>query len=166
MSTLEGPAGRATSCATPDTPDAAETLCHWLIDAPGQSPSWDQYVMFCVRLRDNIPGFPPPIRHFEGATHEVDVWAINPAHHLTAELIEGLWRSGGSIGHALLTPINVCVQFQATDDEMLQLVALAARAVVDGVLPAEPPLSGNPRGVWLQPLVKTLAHIRGEDHAP
>lgn len=168
MSTVhEGPAGRVQSCAIPDTPEAAETLCHWLIDAPGQSPAWSQYVMFCVRLRDDQPGFAPVKRHYEGTTHELDVWAINPDHHLTVDLIEQSFASGEPlVSRALLKPVNVCVQFIATDDEMLQLVDYAARAVADGILAAEPPFSGNPRGVWLTPLTKTLAHIRGEEHAP
>lgn len=164
-----GRMGRAEPIPVPDRPDAAETVTWWLITAPRWSPllvNFHQWVLGVVRLRDGIPGFPPPKRRFDGATHELFVATVNPEHPTTA----GQMVDPGYHMHPL-EPMNVVEQFEATDDEMRQVADLAARAVVDGHLCPEAwaTLSGSSaelsRG-WLTSITKTLAHVRGEVHAP
>lgn len=157
----EGPFGRAEEGEIPDVPEFAETVCHWLINAPVYHPAWSQYLLVVVRLRDGVPGFGPPKRQFEGTTHELHVVALNPDHRLTvAELADPNTRAH------YLTPINIAEQFIATDAEMQQLADLAAQAVVNGHLnPETADAPATIRRAWLTSLTKTLAHIRGEAHA-
>jgi hypothetical protein len=116
-----------------------------------------------VRLRDGVPGFPPPRRQFPGATHELIVVALDPRH--------GPYTAGnlarfhdGSLPY--LTPGNIAHQMEGTDDDARTLAAYAAWGVTVGAL--LPETSDAPsliRGEWKSSLVKTLAHIRGEAHA-
>lgn len=157
----KGTWGRATLLELPDRPDAAETVCGWLITAPVYHPLWAQYSLCVVRLRDGISGFPEPHRKFIGATHELIVFALNPD--------DGPYKPAGFYDRpaSWLTPINIIQQWEATDDEMAQLAWFAAWAVVAGHL--NPETADAPaliREGWLNSMVKTLAHIRGEEHAP
>lgn len=159
----QGPYGTALRLAIPDVPRAAQTVDHWLITAPAYHPAWSQYTLAVVRL-DDLPGWPPPVRQFDGATHEVIVVALDPEH--------GPYDVDKMAGYAVtadlpfLTPVNIAHQFTADDAEMRELASLAAWAVVHGAL--NPETADAPeriRGQWLTSLVKTLAHIRGEVHA-
>lgn len=157
---FDGPYGRAEQVPLPDIAEAAETVCTWLLTAPHASPAWSQYMLGVVRLRDNIPGFPPPNLHFPGATHELDVVALDPRRGTqTAATMQGHQRDGTL---PYLTPVNVIHQLEGSDSEALRLAAYAARAVVHGHLTPEP----DGPSQWKASLVKTLAHIRGEVHAP
>jgi hypothetical protein len=157
----EGNFGRATRLDLPDRPDAAETVCGWLTTAPAYHPLWTQYSLCAVRLRDNIPGFPAPVRKFVGATHEINLVALNPEHGPYKP--ETIWQ--GPL-HFLL-PVNIAEQFEATDDEAEQLTWFAAWGVVIGLLnPETADAPDRIRMQWLGVLTKTLAHIRGEEHAP
>lgn len=155
-----GPYGRAVRLDVSDTPEAAQTVDHWLLTAPAFHPMWSQYLLGCVRL-DDLPGWPEPYRKFDGATHEVHVIVLDPDHGpYTPAMLHARQ------GHYLL-PINIAEQFEATDDEMRQLVWFAARAVVCGALnPETGDAPDQIRYCWLGSLVRTLAHIRGEVHAP
>jgi len=110
-----GPAGRADLLDIPDRPDCAQTTAHWLIDAPIYSPAWSQYLLFVVRLDDDVPGFPPPKRHFDGATHEFAIWTIDPGSPVTAEQINAEHARGRPC-LTFLSPVNALAQFEATDD--------------------------------------------------
>lgn len=161
-----GPYGHAEPIPMPDIPVAAETCCAWLITAPHAHPAWTQYQLAVVRLRDNMPGFPPPKRHFIGATHELLILAINPDHGpwTVAAALEALHADRGI---PFLTPVNLVLQFEATDDEMRQCADLSCRAIVNGHLSPEAPLGRESfTAAWLESWTKTLAHIRGEEHAP
>lgn len=157
----DGGYGNAVIVPVPDTPQASETVCTWLLTAPYASPAWSQYNLVVVRLRDDAPGFPPPARHFPGSTHELLVVALDPDHGpYTAENMSRF--HDGSL--PFLTPVNVVHQLEGTDDEASMLAAYAAWGVTAGVLSPEPAV---PRpSDWDIALVKTLAHIRGEQHAP
>lgn len=159
-----GPYGRATRIALPDIPKAAQTVAYWLLDAPHYHPFWSQYVLAVVRL-DDVPGFPPPVLHFDGATHELHVVAINPeGGTLDEHMLTSVMLSGGSVGY--LFPISVAHQFTATDDEMRSLAAWCAYGVTVGAL--NPETGDAPaaiREAWLGSCVKTLAHMRGEEHS-
>lgn len=157
-----GPAGEAHECPPPDIPQAAQTVCRWLLNAPPYHPLWSQYQLVVVRLDSGVPGFPEPHLKFEGASHELIVVALDPEHPVTPDdLAQRDYRL------RFLNPVNIAHQFTATDDEMRELAYLAARAVVDGVLnPETADAPDRIRHAWLTSLVKTLAHIRGEEHAP
>lgn len=148
----------------PADPRGAMTVIQWLIRAPGYHPVWTYYLAFVVRL-DEHPKFPPPRLHFEGATHEFLVTALHPDHEpYDVTKMQGYEVTGDL---PWLSPPSVCVQFEATDAEMLELCELAVRAVVDGRMNPEPPGLTEPHwDRWKTALVKTLAHIRREEHAP
>jgi hypothetical protein len=145
----------------PDARNASESVCCYLITAPIYHPLWTQYRLDVIKLRD-IQGMPPPILKFEGATHELMVLALNPEHgHWTPEKLDG-----GRVATPYLTPVNIAEQYTATDDEMRHTADLCAQAVVHGVL--NPEVADSPELVrmsWLSATVKSLAHIRGEEHA-
>jgi hypothetical protein len=166
---FKGPYGTAEAVPLPDVPEAAESLCTWLLTAPHAHPAWSQYLMPVVRLRD-LPGFPPPQRQFPGATHELIVIALNPEHGpFTAENLLQRYMDPGSSQYGrlpYLTPGNVTHQIEGSDEEVRQLAGYAAWGVTAGAL--NPETSDAPsliRGEWKGSLVKTLAHIRGEAHA-
>ena len=165
MAEEEGPYGRAVGLEMPDIPEAAETVCSWLITAPVWHPMWSQYLLAVVRLRDGVPGFVPPVRQFPGATHELLVVTLNPEHGpYTAEGMDRYHRSGNL---PTLSPVNVAEQIEGTDAEATELAKLAVWAIVHGHL--EPESSNGAqriRAAWKSSLIKTLAHIRGEEHAP
>jgi hypothetical protein len=154
--------GEAAAVPIPDRPDAAETVCTWLLTAPIYHPLWSQYALMVARLRDNVPGFPQPVRKFIGATHELLVVALNP--DAGPQTVESLFATDSL---RYLTPVNICEQFEATDDELRQLAWFAAWAVVNGGLcPETADAPTRIREGWLTALTKTLAHVRGEVHAP
>lgn len=156
---VQGQYGDAAPLDIPVAPHAAETVCMWLITAPVYNLAWSQYVLFVVRLTDDLPGFPPPHHQFDGTTHELMVFALNPDHRQTAESANECLAGGSML--PFLTPQNVVEQFIATDDEMRQVVSLCAQSIVHGAL--NPDSDG--RSAWLPVITKTLAHLRGELHA-
>jgi hypothetical protein len=162
---LEGPYGLAEQVPPGDGPEWAETVCTWLLTAPQAHPLWSQYMLCVVRLRDGIPGFPPPERHFDGATHELLVVALNPERGtLKVADMERFQRTGRL---PYLTPANIAHQTEGTDEEASRLAELACTAVVNGWLwPETADAPERIREDWKASLVKTLAHIRGEVHAP
>jgi hypothetical protein len=137
-------------------PEHEGTIASWLLHCPGQSPAWSEYLLSVIHLRD-IPGTPPAHQQWPGATHEVLLTALHPDAH----------PSPGDPGSWVpLTPVNVCQQIEVpSDDDARDLLRLAAQAVVDGRLPAEPPLAGQVEP-WRTVLLKSAAHARGEEHAP
>lgn len=156
--------GSAIKLRVEGMPNNEETVCHWLITAPGYHPLWSQYLLAVVRLRD-LEGWPPPKRQFPGATHELLVVTLNPEHGPYDETLPSKFAPGGNLPY--LTPINVAEQIEGTDDEADKLAELGVWGIVNGAL--EPESSNGPeriRAAWKTSMVKTLAHIRGEVHAP
>ena len=159
---ITGPCGRAEELAVPSN-RAPATLLWWLITAPLYHPLWSQYVLSVVTLGDQ-PGLEPATLHFPGATHELLVMALNPGEPPRPHTAEAL-QQGKGLNYLL--PVNVAHQFTATDNEMRHLAELACTGVVNGVLnPETGDAPGRIRMEWLTACVKTLAHIRGEEHAP
>lgn len=160
---ITGPNGRADPIPfNPLHPTALETVAIWLIESPGWTPAWNKYNLWAVRLRDNIPGFDPPKRHFDGATHEIMLVALHPDHPATVETM-----SAPDYQISWLTPPNLVYQVEATDSEAAELVAKMAEAIVVHGYAPEPPLGYRSfHDNWAMAIVKTLAHIRGEEHAP
>ena len=159
----EGTFGTAERLDYPtDRPANRASVATWLLTAPQAHPLWTQYALMVVSLAP-FDGVPPAKLRFEGATHELLVVALQPDQRWTAERVESLsWPS-----LPYLLPVNVCEQFTATDDEMRALAAMAAQGVVHGLLwPETADAPDRVREAWLESLVKTLAHVRGEEHAP
>ena len=154
---FSGPFGTATEVILKsDVLDHGAHIGTWLLHCPGQSPAWEHYMLSAVHLRP-IPGESKPATiKVPGATHEFLVLALNPERTPTPD--NPPWPH--------LTPANVVEQVELPDDAAAaELLALCAQAVVDGVLPAEPPLAGQVEP-WRTVLIKSAAHARGEVHAP
>lgn len=162
---VEGPYATAELIELPVQANAVETVCQWLVTAPAYHPAWSQYILYVVRLTDDLPGFPPAIHHFEGTTHELSVLALDP----TAGQFDvaGVQKhfDDGKLPH--LMPVSVCIQMIANDEEMRQLAYLGVSAIANGIISPEAPMSlETHNGQWLTAMTKTLAHLRGEEHAP
>jgi hypothetical protein len=156
---LGGPTGTAQEVlmdGEPGQPAWVATQAIWFLDCPGQSVAWDRYILIVDHLRP-IPETPPANLRFPSATHEVTLAALDPG------------RSPVPTDHetwVMLHPLNVSEQVEVPNDDEARLLArLAAQAVVDGTLWAEPPLSGQ-KEPWRTSLIKSAAHARGEEHAP
>lgn len=153
-----GPHGSAIRIAIPATPAAAQTADYWVVTSPGWTPWWSQWLIAAVRLQDDVPGFPPPKRHFDGATHEQMVVALDPQHGPYDAAKIAAYSENPPV--PIVLPVSQVNQFIATDDEIQDLCWFAAWAVINGAL--------NPEGSrvdWLTSMTKTLAHVRGEVHA-
>lgn len=161
VSTVTGFAGSATLLRLtptdgPPDPTLATTVGLWFLTCPGQSPAWSEYVLAAVHLRE-ADGMPPARISQPGATHEVLLLALDPARS-PSPLDTSTWRH--------LMPANVAVQIRVPDDDAARgVLRLAASAVADGLLWAEPPLSGQTEP-WRSTLQETAAHFRGEHGQP
>lgn len=175
--THQGSHGRAWKLDIPpdsDNPQYKATVCHYLVTAPSYHPLWFQYNLAVVRLA-KIKGLPEPVLQFPGATHELIVAALNPEtghgeaghypEHHTPACMNGEHVAKGNL--SFLFPINIAWQVIATDEEMEALADVAVVAVVAGQW--NPETSDSPdriREAWNAGLTRTLAHQRGEPHAP
>jgi hypothetical protein len=159
---VSGPYGTAVEVIIDehDTPDQTATVAAWFVNAPGQSPAWASYVLGVIHLRP-IEGVRPADVRLPGATHEVLLYACEPAHGGRAAPVAadpGTWRP--------MRPLNAVEQVELPDDDAaVELARLCALAIVHGDLPAEPALSGA-REPWHTSMIRTSAHLRGEPHAP
>lgn len=102
-------------------------LARWILHLPGQNPVWSYYALMLCHLRDG-DGLPPAQKHSPEFTHEVSVWAINPA------LSEPRLIAGDM---AVLQPLNYVRQFVSTDEYSRGLAARLTELLVQGVLIAE-----------------------------
>lgn len=160
-----GPFGHAEQVPDIDIPSTAETVVSWLIDSPYYHPLWTQYMLFVVRLRDDQPGFPQPYHKFEGTTHELITASLNPDYPVSVPRLVEMFIDHETVHW--LEPINIHEQFIATDDEMRKMAWIAAWAITQGDLtPETADAPDRIREDWLVSMTKTLAHIRGEEHAP
>lgn len=134
MKTYEGNAGRgfrAELLPADDRPNVDSITClgRWNLYLPGQNPFWTRYTLGVVHLRDS-KAISPAKKHFPEATHEIDVFAVDP------DFPEEKFAEGGT---APLEPINHVVQFVARDDREAVLVAeKMVRRLVEGLEFAEP----------------------------
>jgi hypothetical protein len=116
----------------------------------------------------------PSVHHdFSGSTHEFLIMSLNPEYGDKDIKLGGYdikqWSGPEAFiefslknGLPFLTPIDVHVQFEATDDEMRTMAKYACGAIVNGQMSPDQ----DYRHRWKGSLVKTLAHIRGEEHKP
>lgn len=136
--------------------DETATIGSWFLHCPGQSPAWDHYVISVVHLRE-IPGQTRAATiTLPHATHQMFIVALDPGALPTADDLTS-WR--------FLHPINLAEQFQVFGDiAAIHLLEASVDAVLAGMLWAEPPLSGQVEP-WASTIIRTSAHLRGEEHA-
>lgn len=147
---IDGALGRA--ARVPRSDDWPATLDAFVVTAPRWHPLWSQYLLALITLSD-MPGVGPAYREFEGATHQVIVMAMDPDH--------GPYTPGSFAENTVryLLPGNIGHQFKATDEQALDVVALCARAVCDGVLnPETADAPERTRAVWASAIQQTLDH--------
>jgi hypothetical protein len=109
-------------------PDKAKWFATWGMDCPGDNLAWSQYIMVAFDLTSITVR--PPIIHLPGATHEVQVWAVNPDFPLPEKFDEG-----SSYGRMLLHPMNMGYQFIAPSNEAAHSrLRDVAHAVATGIL--------------------------------
>jgi hypothetical protein len=101
---------------TPGSKGAAVAV--WLIEAPWAHPFWHSYRLTLVHLRSE-PGFPEPLIHVRGATHEMVLAALSPDFPR-----EPVVRGDGA--HPL-TPVNFAAQMVCAEDA--EATGLVAKAV-------------------------------------
>lgn len=155
---VEGRCGTATELVVDehDRVDTTATVAAWVLDCPRQSPAWRYYTLAVIHLRPIEGESRPANIRIPHATHEVLLIAL--ANEEPPEPDANTWQH--------LRPINLMEQVQLPDDEAaVELCRLVVEAVLAGTLWAEPPLSGQVEP-WRTVLVKTSAHLRGEEHAP
>jgi hypothetical protein len=99
-------------------------VCGWAAHAPYSHPIWPCVMVCCISLRD-APGWPPAVVNMPGATHEVMVIALDPAHEVQLD-----------DRPRYLSPLNFFTgQFiAASDDEARERVDQAVRDICDGTL--------------------------------
>lgn len=98
-------------------PDVA--LAVWFIEAvPMQHPFWWNYIFSLVSLADK-PGFPPAIKTFAQATHEMHLVALDPSLKPVADNLK-TWQH--------LYPINYARQIAVPNDEAA--VEIAQQVVI------------------------------------
>jgi hypothetical protein len=162
-----GAYGEAEPIELPDIPQSAATVASWLITSENYHPFFHQWLLAGLRLGD-IEGFPPAKRQFDGTTHEIFCVTLNPeAGRYDLSRLATHMTSGDL---PTMDPPSIAVQVWATDDEITPVLSLMAQAVVHGALSPESMwTAGMDRGLneqWLTVITKTLAHQRGETHAP
>jgi hypothetical protein len=94
-------------------------ICGWIIEADWAHPAWHSYYLSAVHLRD-MPGLPKAVIHLAGATHEVMLYALNPAHTPRLDAVP-----------RCLTPGNFHAQWVAESDEA---AAAKVEACVDDII--------------------------------
>jgi hypothetical protein len=116
-------------------PEAIESMvATWFFEDRASHPIWYQYAASVIHLRD-ILGMQSPVRYFPEATHELVIFALNPAYRLgpTSEFHE--------FQKALMSPVNICVQFRAYSDD-------AARERIEDLLKTAPSVDSDFRLWW------------------
>jgi hypothetical protein len=82
---LEGPFGRAWPKEFAQTdPAYATAVGAWVVEAPGVHPAWSQYALAMLHLRD-LPVARRPVKYHPKATHEIQVFALDPRVPLAPE---------------------------------------------------------------------------------
>ena len=118
---LQGPHGQAwkvdlAAIAAKRDNKPHASLVTWVVKAPWAHPVWHSYSINLIHLRPLLD-FPPPTIHLSGATHEVIVFALDPA-----------WKLNLQECAPYLLPANFVGQFVEPDD------AFAARRVEQCVI--------------------------------
>jgi len=100
-------------------------ICRWLVEASWAHPYWHSYEIICVHLRP-MPDNQPTKIYLEGATHEIWVYALDPAIHRQALL-------DGDVLCSWLEPKNFAAQFiEPSDIKAIERVEQTVRGIVNG----------------------------------
>ena len=125
---ITGAYGRAWPHIRPTRPAHEAGLESWIVEAPYAHPVWSQYGLSVIHLRD-LPGVPPAERYGPATTHEVVVFALDPAHLRSPEAEEQ------ADPLRPLLPVNFFGQFRAESDEVaVAKLRETVHLVVDGHL--------------------------------
>lgn len=169
---VEGTAGKGWKCGLIPSDDVSldsqqGSLGTWLFHCPHQAAFWEWYIAGAVHLRPIQGSSREAHLRFPTASHEIFIFAIDPA---VGPLTPENFLDKCSDYHEThkngpyLTPSNYVHQWGGiSDKEAVQLLDAMAVAIVKGMLPAEPPLSGG--DYWTPTLDRTLEHIKTGGHA-
>lgn len=92
------------------TPDQDATVDCFIVRAPGCHVFWTHWMLSVIHLRP-IAGVPPAVLRVDGATHELQILALNPEQPLpSVDATTPGWRIH------FLTPIDVVEQFTAANE--------------------------------------------------
>jgi hypothetical protein len=160
-----GSAGVAQLVPGTDSLRGREIVCQWLITAPFFHPDIRQWLLGVIRLRE-VHGMAPAYHHYLDSTHEFLISGLDPTYALiSVEQVAAAHVAADQLH--MLNPVSVCHQFIASDTEMAEVAESCAFAICQGQL--TPETISDPallQAAWLSTLVKSLAHVRGEVHAP
>jgi hypothetical protein len=116
-------------------PRESVSLPCWIVHAAYAHPLWSYYVVIAVALRE-VPGVPKAKINFEGASHEVMVFAHDPDK-----------KPAVNDFPAMLRPVNFAGQFIEPDDlSAAARVQQAVQDVIDGLLNPDTDF----RRMWVQ----------------
>lgn len=156
--TSQGPAGSAwrvdVAKLRHERPDTEATVALWLLNMPGAHIAWAWWLLSAIHLRP-IAGARAAVIRTPGATHEVLVAALDPAHEPPNPAtfpIEDV---------RILTPLDVQQQYTAaTDAAAAEVCELAARACCGGLLSPDQDF----RHLWERYIVGTAEHLASGAH--
>ncbi len=132
----------------------AQFMCRMV---PPQHPAWDTYAISLIHLREH-EGSPPPQKEYPEAEYEISLYAMD-GEKRPIPWSRDTWR--------FLTPANVIMQFDGLpEEEAITICYLAARALINGMLPAEPSGIMGGREIWINSLRMTLEHSKHGGHPP
>lgn len=153
-----GPHGSAWRInAQPRDTDQTACLAQWLVHVPDAHPFWPYYAVSVVHLRP-IPGVREAHLDYPDAEYELMVIACDPTYHPSIEKADA-----GELHW--LTPLNVREQFHGlTDAQAAQIAEGAAKAIITGLLPAEPDDSPGAREAWHDTIQATVEHHHDPTH--
>lgn len=101
----------------------------WIVEAVWANCAWHSYAIVVMHLRP-VEGLPTAVIHDAAATHEVQVWALDPAKPRAA-MIAG----AADLEPAMLTPCNFAAQFTAVSDAAaIERVEVSVRDILAGRL--------------------------------
>lgn len=107
--------------------DSPAILGRWVVTSKLWHPTYNQFVITLITLRDHGLPVPSAVVAVPGATHAVASLTVNPNHP---------WTDGPGV--AWLVPVNLEAQFAARDDQhALRVLERCAAGVIDGALNPE-----------------------------
>lgn len=133
------------------------TLVVWFINGKGFHVCWEWWAISVVHLRD-IPGQGPAHKRFPSATHELQIMSILPKDggEVDPDKPEEISARGW-----WLSPPDLVHQFEATDEEAINLPEMMVLPICSGMAS----LDSDFRQFWGRQIPKLLAHMRGQhDH--
>lgn len=117
-------------------------LANWFIDAGWAHPVWNQYLLSLISLKE-VEGVPPPFLFDPLATHEVQLWALDPDHEVR---VTDVLVADKPIMH-VLQPQNFVGQAAFVNDE----AAISyVRTVVQGIVKQQLSPDTDHRRDWIK----------------